>query len=144
MQCQMTVTPVSIVPKPSIDLVRRVTDRLDAFNRERAPTLQGERLFAVAGTRDALLGGGVAWMYGGWCELDTLWVEEPARRLGLGARILRVIEQEAARQGCFGMHTDTFSFQALPFYRAQGYQVFGELAGFTDGNTRYYLKKRLA
>lgn len=139
----MPVTPVSIVPKPSIDLVRRVTSRLDAFNKERAPELDGERLFAIAGTWDAVLGGGVAWSYGGWCELDTLWVEEPARRRGLGARILGVLEAEAQRLGCHGMHTDTFSFQALPFYRAQGYEVFGQLEGFTDGNSRYYLKKSL-
>ena len=139
----MPVTPVSIVPKPTIDLVRRVAGPLDAFNRERAPDLEGERLFALAGTTDVVLGGGIAWMYGGWCELDTLWVMEAARRRGLGARILQVLEQEAHRHGCFGMHTDTFSFQALPFYRAQGYEVFGQLDGFSDGNSRYYLKKSL-
>ena len=143
MRWQMTHTPVTVVPKPPMDLVRRVTGPLETWNLFQAPALDGERVFVLAGSTEVVLGGAIGWLYGGWCEVDTLWLEPSARGRGLGARVLATLEDEARRRGCHGMHTDTFSFQALPFYQAQGYEIFGQLDGFTDGNTRYYLRKEL-
>lgn len=36
-----------------------------------------------------------------------------------------------------------FSFQALPFYQKQGYEIFGTLDRFPDAHQRYFLRKTL-
>lgn len=134
---------VAVVPDPPRELVNRVAHRLRDWNEARAPALEAERVFAIAAIRGALLGGAVAWVYGGWAELDVLWVEEQARGRGVGSDLMAAIEDEARKRGCVGLHTDTFTFQALPFYLKLGYEIFGRIEDFSDGNTRYYLKKRL-
>jgi hypothetical protein len=52
-------------------------------------------------------------------------------------------EQEALRRDCRHGHLDTMSFQALEFYKRQGYTVFGELRDLPVGYTRYFMKKAL-
>jgi hypothetical protein len=39
--------------------------------------------------------------------------------------------------------SDTFSFQALDFYKKHGYVVFAKLNDIPPGHSRYYLKKLL-
>ena len=134
---------VAVVPDPPRDLVTHVARRLGDWNAERAPDLEAERVFAIAASKGAVLGGAIAWVYGGWSELDTLWVEESARGRGIGTQLMACLERDARQRGLIGLHTDTFTFQALPFYQKLGYEVFGELGPYSDGNTRYYLKKRL-
>src|ERR671911_3203478 len=51
--------------------------------------------------RGAGLGGALGHVWGGWLDLDTLWVAEPFRGQGYGAKLLRAAEDEARRQGCF-------------------------------------------
>lgn len=134
---------VAVVHDPPRDLVTHVARRLGDWNAERAPALEAERVFAVAARKGAVLGGAIAWVYGGWSELDVLWVEESARGKGIGGKLMAVLEKDARDRRLIGLHTDTFTFQALDFYLKQGFQVFGELGPFSDGNTRYYLKKPL-
>jgi GNAT superfamily N-acetyltransferase len=63
------------------------------------------------------------------------------RGKGFGGRLLFEAEQEAMRRGCRGVYTDTFSFQVLPFYQQNGYEVFGEIENYPPGHTCYFLKK---
>ena len=70
-------------------------------------------------------------------------VGEGCRRKGLGTRLLAEAEAEAARRGCIGVHLETTSFRALPFYRKQGYTVFGELEDCPPGHTCFLLRKSL-
>ncbi|MEZ4316391.1 MAG: GNAT family N-acetyltransferase [Myxococcota bacterium] len=136
---------VAVVPDAPDAVVEQLGAQLREFNRVRAPRLEVDgRLVALAWTRDGfVLGGGIAWSYGGWAELTDLWVAEQARGNDLGTRLMDALEAEARRLGCTGMHTDTFSFQALPFYEKRGFTVFGTLDGYVDGNVRYYLRKSL-
>ena len=96
-----------------------------------------------------LRGGGrvVAGAYGAsvwdWVHVQFLWVHPDHRGGGLGARIMRAVEAEAARRGCVGIHLDTCSFQALPFYQKLGYEVFGQVDEHPVGHQRYYLKRQL-
>lgn len=45
--------------------------------------------------------------------------------------------------GYTGVFLDTFSFQARPFYKRQGYRVFGSIEDHPPGHARQFLMKRL-
>jgi GNAT superfamily N-acetyltransferase len=93
--------------------------------------------------RDAIMGGAFGDLWGGWLELTLLWVAEPLRGQGYGARLLLAAEEEARAQGCRGVFLSTFSFQARPFYERFGYEVFGELPDHPEGHSLYFMKKML-
>ncbi|MFL5990555.1 MAG: GNAT family N-acetyltransferase [Rubrobacteraceae bacterium] len=93
--------------------------------------------------RDAIMGGTFGDLWGGWLELTLLWVAEPLRGQGYGARLLLATEEEAKTQGCRGVFLSTFSFQARPFYERFGYEVFGELPEYPEGHSLYFMKKML-
>jgi len=54
---------------------------------------------------------------------------------------MEAAESQAKARNCHAAYVDTFSFLALDFYRKCGYEVFGTLADFPKGHTRYFLKK---
>jgi N-acetylglutamate synthase-like GNAT family acetyltransferase len=70
-------------------------------------------------------------------------IQAEYREQGYGRQLLEQLEAAAREQGAQNAYLDTFSFQALEFYQKQGYQVFGELQNFPQGNQRYYLTKEL-
>jgi GNAT superfamily N-acetyltransferase len=79
-----------------------------------------------------------------WFYISALWVTERLRGQGLGSRLMDCAEQEASSRGCAGAYLDTFSLPALGFYRAHGYESFGELPGRGVAPTRHFLRKTLA
>ncbi len=79
----------------------------------------------------------------GWVYIDLLWVAENARGRGQGTRLLRAAEEEARIRGCSNAWIDTFNPSALSLYENNGYVVFGELADYPPGFTRYFLRKPL-
>jgi GNAT superfamily N-acetyltransferase len=93
--------------------------------------------------RDAVLGGALGHVWGGWLDLDTLWVAEPFRGQGYGARLLRAAEDEARTQGCHGVFLTTFSFQAKPFYEKFGYEVVADIPHYPKGHSHHVLTKKL-
>jgi GNAT superfamily N-acetyltransferase len=78
-----------------------------------------------------------------WFFVRLLFLPADLRRGGLGTALLGQAEREAVARGCIGIHLDTFSFQARPFYEKLGYTVFGTIPDFPPGAARYFLMKRL-
>jgi RimJ/RimL family protein N-acetyltransferase len=93
--------------------------------------------------RGAVLGGALGHIYGGWLDLDYLWVAEPFRGQGHGGELLEAAEGEARSQGCHGVFLTTFSFQARPFYEKFGYEVVAEIPEYPRGHSLYVLIKAL-
>jgi len=93
--------------------------------------------------RGAVLGGALGHVWGGWLDLDVLWVSELFRGQGYGARLLQSAEEEARAQGCHGVYLTTFSFQAHPFYEKFGYEVVANIPDYPKGHSYYVLKKTL-
>jgi len=99
---------------------------------------------AVRSSDNQLVGGllgSTAWE---WLIIDMLWVADEIRSQGLGATLLEQAEQQAKLLGCTAARTETFDFQALPFYKKHGYKVYAELNDFPAGHTEYQLRKQLA
>jgi ribosomal protein S18 acetylase RimI-like enzyme len=84
--------------------------------------------------------GRTSWNY---LEVLFLWVDEAQRGAGLASSLMAAAEEEARKRGCGHAQVDTFSFQALGFYRKLGYQEFGRLEGYPDNHSRHYLHKSL-
>ena len=93
--------------------------------------------------REAVVGGALGDVWGGWLDLTFLWVAEPLRGKGYGEQLLRAAEDEARALGCQGVFLETLSFQARPFYERYGYEVFAELPDRPAGYTSYFMKKLL-
>ncbi len=104
--------------------------------RRRCTNVQPLACFARRASGE-LVGGAVGRTWGTCCELQQLWVEPGQRRQGIGARLVREFEHQAAVRGCRTFYLETFSFQAPRLYRTLGYEVRLELHGFAPGIVKY-------
>ena len=112
-------------------------------NRLYLGELDHRRLGLTVQEAGQTVGGLIADTARGLLFIDMFWLAPGYRRRGLGSRLLRAAEEEGRRRGCRVAWLDTYDFQARPFYERRGYRVFGELAGFPGGHTRYHMTKRL-
>lgn len=75
--------------------------------------------------------------------IELLWVDGSYRKSGLGSRLLMEVEKKAKEIGCSFIHLDTFSFQAIDFYKKYGYTQFATIEDYPEDIKRYFLKKYL-
>ncbi|GAB2739446.1 hypothetical protein GCM10027072_38470 [Streptomyces bullii] len=127
------------------DLEKRLDDELTAFNAEATGAGEPEPL-TVRATDDAgdLVGGLTAWVWGGQCCVDMLWVREDQRHAGWGSRLMRAAEEESARRGCTSMTVSSYTFQAPDFYRKLGFREVGRVEGVPGGHADVSLHKAVA
>lgn len=90
-----------------------------------------------------IFGGIVGEFCWNWLEIHYLFVEPELRRSGYGRALLREAEEMAKTKRCDFIKLDTLSFQALDFYRKEGYQIYGTIEN-AGGYTHYYLKKDIS
>ena len=119
-----------------------VHDRIRAYNAQYI-TDCGELNFCVRGLDAAPLGGIAASRDLDCVTVDFLYVEPSARGDGLGAALLRRVEEEGRRQGARRVLLNTFSFQAPGFYEKQGYRCFGALEPCFGTHGQYFFCKEL-
>jgi GNAT superfamily N-acetyltransferase len=114
------------------------------FNIEKAGDDHGQMLcFVLQGAEEETVGGIIAATHWDWLYIDLMWLKEEFRDQGYGSRLLALAEEKGSELGAKNAYLDTFSFQALDFYKKHGYQVFGKLEDFPIGHQRYYLTKKL-
>ncbi len=75
--------------------------------------------------------------------VECLWVNSKLRKQRIGSELLESSEKYAKENGCTFIHLDTFSFQAIEFYKKKGYFVFATIDGYPENIKRYYVKKFL-
>jgi GNAT superfamily N-acetyltransferase len=79
-----------------------------------------------------------------WFYLEELFLEKAYRRQGLGAEILKKIEEKATTLGVESIYTWTAGYEAPGFYIRQGYEVFCETKNwYLSGHSRIGLRKLL-
>lgn len=117
---------------------------LQEYNEQQVGESGFERLMLFAQDGEGRivggLRGGTVWK---WLHVTLLVVRDGCRNHGIGSRMMAEAEAEAKRRGCIGVHLETMSFQAVPFYRKRGYEVFGQIEDMPPGHTCYFLKKIL-
>jgi len=127
------------------ELTQALNDRLDRFNMR----VTGDHnwipvAFALRDEAGELRGGILADIWGGWMHITVLIVDDDLRGQGWGDRLLEAAEAVAVSAGCRGVHLETFSFQARPFYEKHGYEVFAAIDDFPPGHTNYFMRKMLS
>ncbi|MFM4941234.1 GNAT family N-acetyltransferase [Aeromonas enteropelogenes] len=136
----MQLTPPQPPQDHEFEALRR---GLNGFNEAVTGHLHRERIASfIKDAEGVVLGGVLGEIKWGWLHIEGLWVDDAIRQAGWGARLLSAMEQYARRQGITNFHLETTSFQALPFYQQQGYEVFGQLPDMPPGHVSYFLKKQ--
>ena len=124
--------------------VKAVWDGLADYNRAIMGRGQYEELRIFLRDADGRVAGGLLGeTYWGWLHINIFWLEDAARRQGLGTQLLAMAEDEGRRRNCKYAFLDTLSFQARPFYEKNGYELFSTQEDYPLGHTRYFLKKTL-
>lgn len=135
---------LELTADPDPDELAIIGDSLAAFNAgDVGPAERQALAILVRDEEEAIQGGLSGYTAWGWLYVQWLWISEAHRGKGLAGRLLAMAEAEAVDRGCHGAYIDTFNPQALSAYRRAGYTVFGELADFPRGRTRWFLQKPL-
>jgi len=83
----------------------------------------------------------IAW--GGCCELQAMWVDEPLRRRGLARALMAAAEGEARRCGCALVVFHAYDLIAPAFYERFGYETVGVVEGCPAGSAARWYRKDL-
>lgn len=115
---------------------------INAFHGQTVPFASSRFALELRDQAGGLAGGLSGLMSWGWLFIDAVWVRADLRGKGAGSALMAYAERHAAAGGCHSVWLDTF--QARAFYRGLGYSEFGALEDYPNGQTRYFLRKRLA
>ena len=123
--------------------VQAIDAGLSEYN-VREGRIDEERTFVALG-RDAdggVAAGVFAQTWGRRCRVAVLWVRDDLRRCGHGKMLMDTVETEAAARGCEVVELETLSFQAPDFYQRHGYDTFGKIDDYPEGETMLFMSKR--
>ena len=131
----MSIPTILVTDSPSSADRDAITQALVAFN-DKAAGPSGFRPLAVL-VQDAN-GNTIGGLWGktsyDWLVVELFVVPEQFRGQDLGSGILSRAEAEARERGCIGAWLDTYEFQALAFYKKQGYELFGTVEDHPSGS----------
>lgn len=139
----MTAPAIVVESGDATELNAFLLEQLRAFNVAAtggAPVPLHARVLDASG---AIIAAISAQAWDGCCHISMLWVREDRRKQGLGKALMRAIEAEAVRRGCFQATLSTHSFQAPAFYERLGYEPIGTVADCPRGHTKIHYVKRL-
>lgn len=128
------------------ELKNYVRDKMFEYNMKHFPDdLKGryQEIHIFLQDEDGLVCGGIlgetCW---NWLEIQYLFVKPKYRGYGYGSKLMQEVEKIAREKHCDFMKTDTLSFQALDFYKKEGFEVYGMIEN-AGRHTHYYMKKDL-
>ena len=84
---------------------------------------------------------GIVW--GGCCELQAMWVDEPLRGRGLSRALVAGAEDEARRRGCSLVQFRAYDLLAAGLYERLGYETVGVIEGCPPGSAARWFRKDL-
>jgi GNAT superfamily N-acetyltransferase len=134
----------TLKPQPSTEQENLIIHSLIAYNEAQAGPRNSKRfaLFVRSESGD-LVGGLLGSTHWNHFFVSALFVQEHARREGVGRELMKRAEALALEQNCDAIFLDTFDFQAPGFYEKLGFKLFGALADYPAGHQRFYLVKRI-
>lgn len=142
-ESKMNEPQIDVNENPSAEDFRLVLDGVRKFNREQTGNERPRPVACFLRDEGRIVGGVQGSLWGRSMHIDALWVNEEYRGGGHGSKLMQAIEDYAGAHDHPLVYLETTSFQALPFYRKLGYEVFGELAEISRGHTLFFLRKEL-
>jgi GNAT superfamily N-acetyltransferase len=135
-----------LTDKPSPGAFAKLWEPLRAFNESIVGDASARTLAILLRepATDAIVGGLWGRSLWGSMYIDIMFVPQDLRGRGIGTSLLRQAEGEAIRRGCTHLWTDTYAFQARPFYERMGFIVFARLDGPAPIFPRCFLMKDIA
>lgn len=134
-----------VTENPSADDIAFLDDAIHAFNVAETGIDDGRLLAILLRDQDGALYAGLhGHTWGGCCDIKVLWIAPGYRGIGLGSRLLRAAEREAARRGCAQVVLSSHSFQAPGFYEKHGYRRLAAVDSYPAGHANIVLIKRLS
>ncbi len=110
-----------------------------------AAGLGEEQEFAIFARADdgRLVAGISAIVWGGYCELQAMWVEESLRHRGLAQALIAGAEAEARRRRCALVVLHAYDLLARGLYDRLGYDTVGIIANCPAGSAARWYRKVL-
>lgn len=140
------IDKITIVPCGKEGIIK-IVDGINQYNLDRVSALSDiwtPLEYIAKNENDEEIGGILAGMgYWNGLEINILWVKDEYRKMGIGTKILKYVENLAREKGATISMLDTFDFQAEEFYLKNGYKSIGEIQDFPKGHKRIYFSKRL-
>ena len=149
----MLIEPAQLTDAPQILALQKLAYLSEAeINQDYTippltQTLEGiEREFQTQTVLKAILDGKIigsvrAYLQGGTCYIGRLIVHPDFQNRGIGAKLLRAIEERFAQAGRYELFTGEKSERNLYFYQKWGYRIFRK-EELTDKVTLVYLEKK--
>ena len=82
-------------------------------------------------------------VWGGYCELQAMWVEESLRNRGLARALIAGAEAEARRRGCSLVVFHAYDLLARGLYERLGYETVGIIENCAAGGAARWYRKIL-
>ena len=124
-------------------ILSAIQDGLSRYNHATSPDPDARHIALCIEEGEDVIGGLIGRISRNWLRIDTLWVDESYRGAGYGKDLLLKAEDVARSEGCHSARLDTYSFQSHRFYNRFGYEEFARLDALKNGDTHFFLKKRL-
>lgn len=138
---ELIIEPVLIAQTKEI---QELVTQLESFNHSKLGDNHKQPIMSMIKDPNGKLVGGIfAFLSYGWCTIELLWIDEQYRGENLASKIMKQIELFSLKEGVTRFKVETGSFQALDFYKKQGYEVYAELEDYPLGHTNYYCRKLL-
>ncbi len=132
-----------VITNPSDEDISKIRKNLQGYNLQHLE-IQSKDSYAInLYEQDSFIGGLVCTHVGNWLELDFLWIDKSYRKSGLGDRLMKKLEGLAKDLKCTSLSTNTFSFQAKPFYEKNGFHVVYTQKNYPVTSTKYFMEKHL-
>jgi GNAT superfamily N-acetyltransferase len=108
-----------------------------------AAGLGADQEFGVFIREDGRVVAGIsALVWGGYCEIQAMWIAESLRGRGLARALLAEAEEEARRRGCGLVEFHAYDVLTGGLWERLGYDVIGVIEGCPTGSAaRWYCKK---
>ena len=110
-----------------------------------AAGLGEEQEFAIFARQDdcRIVAGISGIIWGGYCELQAMWVEESLRNRGLAHALIAGAETEARRRGCALVVFHAYDLLARGLYERLGYETVGVIENCPAGSAARWYRKAL-
>jgi len=127
---------------------KKIKDSLQEYNKAHSPYLKdnssyGKSINFYAEIDGKMVGGTLCEIIYNWVYVEYLFVDERMRGQDIGTKILEKIEEYAKENNLTGMYTETFDFQARPFYEKYGFKVVGCYENMPPNSKLWLLQKQL-